>query len=149
MAEKSKNFRRFIRHSWLSVIVFLLLVAGIIYSAWKITETYKKMPDFGGIVTVAFVNQHRRRHIDPVGSHHTLTKILMERKGACGLVGRGAGNSHQLKIARQRPVLAWLAVHRIESYIEFHLATINLDGKIVLIYIDTCPIVKEAIPAFL
>lgn len=52
MASDSKTFRRFVRHSWLSISVFVLLVAGIIYSAWEITERYKQKPDFGGIVTL-------------------------------------------------------------------------------------------------
>ena len=51
MASKPKNFRQFVRQSWLSITIFILLVAGIIYSAWEITERYKQMPDFGGIVT--------------------------------------------------------------------------------------------------
>ena len=52
MAVKPKNFRQFIRHSWLSIVIFVLLVVGIIYSAWEITERYKQMPDFGGIITL-------------------------------------------------------------------------------------------------
>ena len=52
MASRPKTFRQFVRHSWLSISVFVLLVAAIIYSAFEITETYKQMPDFGGIVTL-------------------------------------------------------------------------------------------------
>ena len=52
MASNPKTFRRFVRHSWLSITIFVLLVVGIIYSAWEITERYKQSPDFGGIVTL-------------------------------------------------------------------------------------------------
>lgn len=52
MASNSKTFRRFVRHSWLSITLFVFLVAAIFYSAWQITEKYKQMPDFGGIVTL-------------------------------------------------------------------------------------------------
>lgn len=52
MASRPKTFRQFVRHSWLSISVFVLLIAAIIYSAFEITEKYKQMPDFGGIVTV-------------------------------------------------------------------------------------------------
>ena len=52
MASNTKSFRKFIRHSWLSIVMFVLLVAAIIYSAYEITEKYKQMPDFGSIVTL-------------------------------------------------------------------------------------------------
>ena len=52
MVSNSKTFRRFVRHSWLSITLFVFLVAAIFYSAWQITEKYKQMPDFGGIVTL-------------------------------------------------------------------------------------------------
>ena len=52
MASNSKPFRRFVRHSWLSITLFVFLVAAIFYSAWQVTEKYKQMPDFGGIVTI-------------------------------------------------------------------------------------------------
>ena len=52
MASNSKSFRKFIRHSWLSIVIFVLLIAAIIYSAYEITEKYKQMPDFGSIVTL-------------------------------------------------------------------------------------------------
>ena len=52
MASNAKSFRKFIRHSWLSIVVFVLLVAVILYSAYEITEKYKKMPDYGSIVTL-------------------------------------------------------------------------------------------------
>ena len=52
MASNSKTFRRFVRHSWLSITLFVFLVGAIFYSAWQITEKYKRMPDFGGIVTL-------------------------------------------------------------------------------------------------
>ena len=52
MASRPKTFRQFVRHSWLSISIFVLLIAAIIYSAFEITDKYKQMPDFGGIVTL-------------------------------------------------------------------------------------------------
>lgn len=52
MTSKSKKFRKFIRHSGISVILFIFAVAAIIYAAYQITEKYQQKPDFGGMVTL-------------------------------------------------------------------------------------------------
>ena len=52
MASRAKQFRKFIRHSWISVILFVFVVALIIYAAYQITEKYQERPDFGGMVTL-------------------------------------------------------------------------------------------------
>ena len=48
----TKQIRKFIRHSGISVILFLFAVAAIIYIAVQITEKYQQQPDFGGMVTL-------------------------------------------------------------------------------------------------
>ena len=52
MSSGLKQLRKFIRHSWISVVLFVFIVAAIIYVAYLITEKYQDRPDFGGMVTL-------------------------------------------------------------------------------------------------
>ena len=102
-----------------------------------------------GIIFLALVDKHRRRHIDTIGSHQTLTEILVEREGASGQWRRSARDTQQFEVARKRPVLTWLAMHRVESHVEFHLVAMHLKGKIVLVDLHASTILQQAVPAFL
>ena len=52
MASRVQKIRRFLRYSGISVVLFIFVVAGIIYAAYQITEKYHQKPDFGGMVTL-------------------------------------------------------------------------------------------------
>ena len=52
MALRAKDIRKFIRHSGISVVLFIFVTGLIIYIAYQITEKYQQKPDFGGMVTL-------------------------------------------------------------------------------------------------
>ena len=47
-----KTLQRIIHSNLFSLLVLLILVAGLAYVAWDFTRTYRKEPDFGGMVTL-------------------------------------------------------------------------------------------------
>lgn len=75
MASRFKQFRKFIRHSWISVVLLIFVIAVIIYVAYQITEIYQQKPDFGGVVTLRQADMD----LDFNGNTVRLTRAMIVR----------------------------------------------------------------------
>ncbi len=88
----NKTLKRFV-HSWFfSLIILLILVAGLVYIARNVTETYHKEPDFGGMVILRQVdmklngmtNQSLRLTRTMILDYITAKDVLVPIAARCG-----------------------------------------------------------------
>lgn len=98
------------------------------------------------VYRVVHVEMQRRRDGDAQVGHRQIAVVFVERQGGAEDAAAGVGQSHQLEIGLQPPVLAGRAMDGDEGRIEGHLPVGEGQREVVLVHLPHAPVGIGVVP---